>query len=131
MASVPGKIGIVLILLSVPLVLASKWHFDLGATAGRCCAVIGLLTMIGGVILPGASMDRESSKTFSKISSESDSILANPLYADALKVVDANRQESEFEKPERRWKMSWMLTLRTASQSVLNEMRGDNNFPNR
>lgn len=37
-------------------------------------------------------MDRESSKTFSKISSESDSILANPLYADALKVVDANRQ---------------------------------------
>lgn len=75
-----------------PLFLPQKWHFDLGATAGRCCAVIGLLTMIGGVILPGASMDRESSKTFSKISSESDSILANPLYADALKVVDANRQ---------------------------------------
>ena len=92
MASILGSLGYMLLALSVALIIGSRWFISPNSTAGWWCSAIGLLVMLGGLISLCVTNDNKLFEALSELSKKSDAILADPLYAYALKIVNAKSE---------------------------------------
>ena len=92
MAPILKTLGFKLFVLAAVFIVGSRWFFPPDSTEAWWCSIIGLLSLAGGVISLNITGNNQIHEAFSELATKSDAILADPLYADALKIVNAHSE---------------------------------------